>query len=64
MDNYSYWNYWKRALKLHELMAEIENIDDDELILDTIAVLKPVNANEYGSQLIEVEVVFENNNYS
>ncbi|CAH1964623.1 unnamed protein product [Acanthoscelides obtectus] len=75
MDNYSYWNYWKRPLKLHE----IENLDDDELIPDTIAVLKPVNANEYntdedsgdenevdinnlpGSQLMtEVEVVFEN----
>ncbi|CAH2016298.1 unnamed protein product [Acanthoscelides obtectus] len=49
MDNYSYWNYWKRPLKLHELMVEIENIDDDELIPDTIAVLKPVNANEYNT---------------
>ncbi|CAH1972734.1 unnamed protein product [Acanthoscelides obtectus] len=49
MDNYSYWNYWKRPLKLHELMAEIENIDDDELIRDTIAVLPPVNANEYNT---------------
>ncbi|CAH1963883.1 unnamed protein product [Acanthoscelides obtectus] len=49
MDNYSYWNYWKRPLKLHELMAETENIDDDELIPDTIAVLPPVNANEYNT---------------
>ncbi|CAH1979924.1 unnamed protein product [Acanthoscelides obtectus] len=49
MDNYSYWNYWKRPMKLHELMAEIENIDDDELIPDTIAVLPPVNANEYNT---------------
>ncbi|CAH1956597.1 unnamed protein product [Acanthoscelides obtectus] len=36
-------------MKLHELMAEIENIDDDELIPDTIAVLPPVNANEYNT---------------
>ncbi|CAH1972135.1 unnamed protein product [Acanthoscelides obtectus] len=49
MDNYSYWNYWKRPMKLHELMAEIENIDDDEFIPDTIAVLPPVNANEYNT---------------
>ncbi|CAH1980196.1 unnamed protein product [Acanthoscelides obtectus] len=49
MDNYSYWNYWKRLLKLHEVMAEIENIDDDELIPDTIAVLPPFNANEYNT---------------
>ncbi|XP_050293841.1 piggyBac transposable element-derived protein 3-like [Anthonomus grandis grandis] len=30
-------------------MAEIENLDDDELIPDAIAVLPPVNANEYNT---------------
>nr|CAI5856991.1 unnamed protein product [Callosobruchus analis] len=43
MDSNNYRN-WKRPLKLHELIAEIENIDDSDdeaLIPDGIAVFHP-----------------------
>nr|CAH7767411.1 unnamed protein product [Callosobruchus chinensis] len=51
MDSSSYWD-WKRPLKLHELMTEIENInndDDEALIPDGIVVLPPVNATDYNT---------------
>ncbi|CAH1987929.1 unnamed protein product [Acanthoscelides obtectus] len=64
MDNYySYWNYWKLPLKLHDFMAEIENIDDDEYNTDEDSGDEnEVDINNLpGSQLMtEVEVVFEN----
>ncbi|KAJ8933090.1 hypothetical protein NQ314_014218 [Rhamnusium bicolor] len=41
--------YWKRPLKLHELLAKIENLKEDSKIPDGIAVFSPSNANGYNT---------------
>ncbi|KAK9688210.1 Transposase IS4 [Popillia japonica] len=43
MDNYS---YWKRPLKLHEIIEELEQIDDEINVPDSIVIFPPENANE------------------
>lgn len=43
------FSYWKKPLKLHELLAEIENLEDDLQVPDGIAMLPPITANDYNT---------------